>query len=407
MYQQQQQHPDDESILSGMYTDSGDASVGVVNTTLDTEEDDDEEAFRRAVQAEQVRVMMEFGISTPTIGHSETPMVDAAATTPMYADSYNNSIQQSDTDDPWIDKKSSSTPETYDEAYGHFNDDNEDASTFQPYTLFLSSDAYNPRMLTPRRVRFAIALLCLILIMSSVVAMASFLAQKNNETQSMPQQSPDRSDLPRPDRDPPSESASSPAASPTMIPMNWTNSTTACMDHPNRTFFVNDTTEKQNCTFLKHHAAQRARLCLPENAGYQWCPVSCGLCLKDVAVPVVPSPVIVVTQAPEMLPSMAPVMMPPSSSPTVLRTTVRPTATPTMSPTTSRPTSMPTVRPTSRPTVRPTTMAPTSKPPTVRPTMPPTTIDPTLAPTAMATTTEEPSFLCSACPLWICRVIPC
>ena len=388
---------DDESILSGIYTESGDASVAH-NTLFDL--DDDDEMFRRAVQAEQGRVMREFGVVLPS--NSDETSVDSSSDSSEGRD------------------KTTSTPETYDEAYTVENGggeedgkDDGDASTFHPNTLFPSASHEDSTMkqqpdpiLTPRRLKMIMVVLCVIFVASIAVATGSFLAQKESESSSTPQQAAQvdadvdtdvdkDTDAPVPDTV--SLITTTPADSPSASPstsLHWKQGD-ECVDHPTQTFLVNERDGEQDCAFLRTNLDQRARLCLLEKEGYRWCPVTCGLCLQtpNIAPSISPTPGVdgepVTTSSPLVdtrPPTVAPTTMVPTANPTFVATeapTPEPTAAETMLPTPAA-----TVAATAAATTMPTIAA---------------TILATAAPTIEATS----SYFCQACPFKICEILPC
>lgn len=372
---------DDDSVLSGIYTESGDSSVA--HNTLDPEDDD--EAFRRAVQAEQGRVMREFGLSTSnnnTSGDVTSVAEDGSA------------------DSGELRDKISSTPETYDEAYGVDDEDsdgNDDGSTFQPITLFSSSsnaDMKEPTpdpILTPRRLKIIMVFLCVVFVASIAVAMGSFLAQKEGESPAQVRVDAEAdTDSQVPDIDPLSTTApaSSSAGAPTISPtgsFNWKEGD--CVDHPYKKFKINEQFGEQDCTFLRSHLDQRARLCLLEKEGYRWCPVTCGMCLRKF------SPTISPTLGPLNAPTRVPVITP-SITPSVV----------TMPRTTTAPAMSLTAYPTSEATAEP-TLGSTAEL-TAAQTMPPTPEETAIS-TPAPSREGSSSYFCRTCPFRICEILPC
>jgi hypothetical protein len=420
------QELDDESILSGIYTESGDYPPPPAA------EDDDEE-FRRAVQAEQIRVLREFGVTPPQDAVSLADESFADVSTIYDNESYIQHPGES------IQMQKNRTPETYEESSFVIDDDG--STILPPNTLFPPSspskqDAPTDPILTPRRLKIVMALLCTIVVASIAVAMGSFLAQQREDDPPL---------VPNNVQDLDAFATRSPTPSPTES-YQWTPEN--CQDHPSQQFLINDRFGEQNCFFLQNHPVHRERLCLPENAGHRWCPATCGLCpideeeslepsVRPSSVPVwVPSlaPSIAATTAeiitstqrpthtPTRTPTSAPVTAP--TKPPVPRSTLKPTRKPTLKPT-QRPTRSPVQRRTPEPTVED-TPEPTPEPQTPDPTRPPRTEDPTPYPTiSFVVVTPQPtewvfytpeptpapsrpaSFLCRTCPLLICELIPC
>ena len=442
------QELDDESILSGIYTESGDYASSAPHHTAAAPEPDedyeDDEAFRRAVQAEQTRVMREFGLTPPPPRKNDSISISMAddeeesiADASLFTDAYSMPLPQyqqyqEEEDDTIVTftndtVNKNGTPETYPGSPVLNGDKDDDASTFvPPHTLFPTKDEDVPPLLTPRRLKLLMALLCAIVVVSIAVAMGSYVAQdkskKNNRVVPNDVQVPDLGQL----------TTLSPTASPTES-YNWS-TTDDCVDHPSQTFVVNG--ERQDCVFLQNsRAAQRDRLCQPQQPGHRWCPATCGLCPRESRMP---------SRAPAVVASMAP-SIPATIAGTARPTTQIPTLFPTFPPTTQpvaqpvpKPTLTPTRKPTAKPTLRPTvaqvvaTPAPTPDPTadptagTPDPTPEPTTAEPTPNPTAFYFATPEPtymetvvdttaepspvppsSFLCRTCPLLICELIPC
>jgi hypothetical protein len=381
---------DDESVLSGIYTESGDSSV--IHNTLDPEDDD--EAFRRAVQAEQGRVMREFGV--------------------LPLNTYNDAISVADetisVDD--VKDKTTSTPETYDEVYGVDDEESDgnhdDASTFRPNTLFPSDaemkDLNNDPILTPRRLKIIMVVLCTIFLGSIAVALGSFLVQQRNESPSQIQVDADAdTDIDIDPTVPDTEqlNTDAPEQSPTAPPtgsFNWSDGD--CVDHPYKKFKINDQYGEQDCMFLRSNLDQRARMCLSVEEGHRWCPVTCGLCLKNFAPTISPTP-IRLSSAPAIAASVTP------SVNTESRSTLVPTISPTFPPTleeveeTEKPTPAPTEEPTPEPTAELT--SPPTTHPTIAATMPPT-VEETIVSTSAPTSS---SFFCRTCPFNICEILPC
>jgi hypothetical protein len=430
------QELDDESILSGIYTESGDYPP------LPAVDDDDEE-FRRAVQAEQIRVLREFGVTPPhhqdAISLADESLADVS--TIYDTESYMLPQQQEQSMHESIQMQKNRTPDTYD---GSFVID-DDGSTIPPNTLFPISPSkqdaptYNDPILTPRRLKIVMAVLCTIVVASIAVAMGSFLAQQRDDDPSL---------VPNNVQDLDAFATFSPTPSPTES-YKWAPEN--CQDHPSQQFKINDRFGEQNCFFLQNHPVHRERLCLPENAGYRWCPATCGLCpiddsslepsVRPSSVPVwVPSlapsisttttEIITSTPHPTLTPTRTPTSLPliPPTSPPVPRPTLKPTRKPTPKPT-QRPTRSPVQRRTPEPTAEDTPEpTPEPTPPPVQtpdPTRAPGTEDPTPFPTiSFVVVTPQPtemvftpeptpapsrpaSFLCRTCPLLICELIPC
>ncbi|GAX24035.1 hypothetical protein FisN_26Lh105 [Fistulifera solaris] len=433
------QELDDVSILSGIYTESGDypppppAAAAV---------DDDDEEFRRALEAEQIRVQREFGVTPPHHQDAISLADESFADVSTIYDNESYMLPQQPSVHESIQIQKNRTPETYDES--SFVIDDEGSTILPPNTLFPASPskqhAPTDPILTPRRLKIVVALLCTIVVASISVAMGSFLAQQRDDDSSL---------VPNNVQDLDAFATLSPTPSPTES-YQWTPEN--CQDHPSQQFQINDRFREQNCFFLQNHPVHRERLCLPENAGYRWCPATCGLCPIDEESSLEPS--VRPSSVPVWLPSLAPSMA--ATTAEAIPSTPRPTLTPTRNPTpapvtaptkppvprsTPKPTRKPTPKPTPRPTRSPVqrrTPEPTAEdtpeptpeptPPPVQipdPTRPPRTEDPTPYPTiSFVVVTPQPtelvftpeptpapsrpaSFLCRTCPLLICELIPC
>ncbi|GAX18803.1 hypothetical protein FisN_26Hh103 [Fistulifera solaris] len=383
---------DEDSLISAVYTDSGNNLQNDYNPAAFQGVDEDEEEFRRELQAERARVMREFGIIVPTnIELKQDDVISIADESlggdSLFAESYNGIPQQ--LDKSASNHKTSSTPETYDNVYGE-NDD--ESNSFRPNALFGSpkeEDAKAPagtyrERLTPGRLGILILILSIILVTAVAVAVGSFLAQDDEIPSQSGAEFPDLGTV----------ITSPPTSSPTKS-IEWTEGN--CTDHPYRNFNINEEVGEQNCVFLQTNLTHRDRMCLPENDGYRWCPATCGVCEKG-AVPsdfpsdipsVAPSterveekPVASPTRQPAPDPTRRPVLERPVADPTR-----RPVADPTRGPVAERPVADPTRRPVAeRPVADPTRRPVVERPvpnPTRRPVTPP-------APRPVADPTRRP-----------------
>ncbi|GAX18808.1 hypothetical protein FisN_26Hh109 [Fistulifera solaris] len=337
--------------------------------------DDDSEAFRRGLQDEEAQVVIEFERMQSS---NEMDAVSNAERSnnnnSIFANSYSNIREQLDTSH--LTEPKSTTPEIYDNVVGSDVDDfdefldggemNDEVKSTKPDNFFpyptkiiiphvgplsqaptkdsTSSPPPSPSpkpFLTPRRINILVALLCFVLVASVGVAVGSFLAQQAGKStpQSSAVNSNENSTTVAP--------TSFPTTSPTKL-LNW--SKEDCVDHPYKKFSISTEIGDQDCVYLQNNPAQRDRMCLPDNEGYLWCPVTCGLCeesvptnvpvpLPPVAAPVVPpterpsaatpGPTFVATVEPSapLVETLAPTRatLPPTASPTVAATTLEPT----------------------------------------------------------------------------------
>ncbi|GAX24033.1 hypothetical protein FisN_26Lh103 [Fistulifera solaris] len=346
---------DEDSLISAVYTDSGNNLQNDTTPAVFQGVDEDEEEFRRELQAERARVMREFGIIVPAnIELKQDDVISIADESlggdSIFAESYNGIQQQ--LDKSASNHKTSSTPETYENVYGE-NDD--ESNSFRPNALFGSpeeeEDAKAPagtyrERLTPGRLGIVILILSIILVTAVAVAVGSFLAQEDE----MPSQSgaefPDLGTI----------ITSPPTASPTKS-IEWTDGN--CTDHPYKIFNINEEVGEQNCIFLQSNLTHRDRMCLPENDGYRWCPATCGVCEEVTSS----------SDSPSDVPSTAPSE----------RLEETPAALPTRQPVLERPVADPTRRPVADPTRRPVAEIPVADP-TRRPVMERPVADPTRRP---------------------------
>ncbi|GAX24037.1 hypothetical protein FisN_26Lh109 [Fistulifera solaris] len=353
--------------------------AGVANTrhlvSHDSGEDDDSEAFRRGLQDEEAQVVIEFERMQSS---NEMDAVSNAERSnnnnSIFANSYSNIREQLDTSH--LTEPKSTTPENYDNVVGSDIDDfdefldggemNDEVKSTKPDNFFpyptkiiiphvgplsqaptkdsTSSPPPSPSpkpFLTPRRINILVALLCFVLVASVGVAVGSFLAQQAGK--STPQSSAVNSNE--------NSTTVAPTSFPTTSPtkqLNW--SKEDCVDHPYKKFIISTEIGGQDCVYLQNNPAQRDRMCLPDNEGYLWCPVTCGLCEESiptnapvpappVAAPVVPpterpsaatpGPTFTATLEPSapLVDTLAPTRatLPPTASPTVAATTLEPT----------------------------------------------------------------------------------
>jgi topoisomerase-4 subunit A len=365
------------SEMDDNYSDvfPGGAAITRHLVSQDSGDDDDSEAFRRGLQDEEAQVVIEFERMQSS---NEMDAVSNAersnANNSIFANSYSNIREQLDTSH--LTEQKSTTPESYDNVVGSDVDDfdefldggemhDEVKSTkpdnFFPYPTKIiiphvgplsqaptkdstSSPPPSPSpkpFLTPRRINILVALLCFVLVASVGVAVGSFLAQQAGKStpQSSAVNSNENSTTVAP--------TSFPTTSPTEL-LDW--SKEDCVDHPYKKFSISTEIGDQDCVYLQNNPAQRDRLCLPDNEGYLWCPVTCGLCDENLP-----------TNAPGPAPPVAAPVVPPTERPSAA--TPEPTSTATVEPSaplvdTLAPTRG-TISPTASPTVAATTLTPT------------------------------------------------